>query len=151
LNKQVDKLDSYGLRNRLIWTINERFSVENILSFENSNQGGYPYAVYNDTLSKSKIAYNQQSSYKRNLLSDALVMKYHAQDFDLTSTTSYQYLSDKQSIDQDFTVDSLYFVIQNQKQNMVSEEIIIQSKNQKNTVGCLELTVLCSSLIISLM
>ncbi|MGB4577583.1 MAG: TonB-dependent receptor plug domain-containing protein [Paludibacter sp.] len=131
LNKQVDKLDSYGLRNRLIWTINERFSVENILSFENSNQGGYPYAVYNDTLSKSKIAYNQQSSYKRNLLSDALAMKYHAQDFDLTSTTSYQYLSDKQSIDQDFTVDSLYFVIQNQKQNMVSEEIIIQSKNQK--------------------
>jgi len=107
------------------------FSVENILSFENSNQGGYPYAVYNETLSKSKIAYNQQSSYKRNLLSDALVMKYHAQDFDLTSTTSYQYLSDKQSIDQDFTVDSLYFVIQNQKQNMVSEEIIIQSKNQK--------------------
>ena len=49
LNKQVDKLDSYGARNRLVWNINDKLSLENILSFESSTQGGYPYAVYNDT------------------------------------------------------------------------------------------------------
>lgn len=132
LNEQVDKLDSYGLRNRLIWKINDRLSIENILSFEHSVQGGYPYAIYNDSLKKAeKIAYNQQSGYKRDLLSDALVLKYIGKNFDLISTTSYQYLSDNQSIDQDFTVDSLYFVVQKQKQDMVSQEFTISSKKNE--------------------
>lgn len=131
LNQKVDRLDSYGLRNRLIWKINPRFSIENILSFEHSNQGGYPYATYNDSLKKAnKIAYNQYSSYTRDLLSDAVVLKYNAKNFDLRSTTSYQYLSDNQSIDQDFSIDSLYFVVQKEKQNMVSQEITLSSKGK---------------------
>ena len=132
LKDKVDKLDSYGFRNRLIWQITDRFSAENILSYENSNQGGYPYAVYNDSLNKAeKIAYNQYSSYNRGLLSDALVLKYRANHFDLIATSSYQYLNDKQSIDQDFSVDSLYFVVQKEKQNMFSQELIVKSKNDK--------------------
>ncbi len=112
LNKKVDLLDSYGMRNRLIWNVTDRFSIENILSFERSIQGGYPYAVYNEATGKAEqIRYNQESGYDRDLLSDALLLKYKADNYTLTSTTSYQYLSDKQSIDQDFTVDSLYFVI----------------------------------------
>jgi outer membrane receptor protein involved in Fe transport len=131
LNQKVDRLDSYGLRNRLIWKINPRFSIENILSFEHSTQGGYPYATYNDSLKKAnKIAYNQYSSYTRDLLSDAVVLKYNAKNFDLRSTTAYQYLSDNQSIDQDFSIDSLYFVVQKEKQNMVSQEITMSSKGE---------------------
>jgi outer membrane receptor protein involved in Fe transport len=108
LNKKVDLLDSYGMRNRLIWNVTDRFSIENILSFERSIQGGYPYAVYNEATGKAEqIRYNQESGYDRDLLSDALLLKYKADNYTLTSTTSYQYLSDKQSIDQDFTVDSI--------------------------------------------
>ena len=132
LNQKVDMLDSYGMRNRLIWNVTDRFSIENILSFEHSVQGGYPYAVYNESTGKAEeIRYNQKSGYDRDLLSDALLLKYKADNYSFTSTTSYQYLSDKQSIDQDFTVDSLYFVIQRQKQNMISEELIIQSNGKK--------------------
>lgn len=132
LNKKVDLLDSYGMRNRLIWNVTDRFSIENILSFERSIQGGYPYAVYNEATGKAEqIRYNQESGYDRDLLSDALLLKYKADNYTLTSTTSYQYLSDKQSIDQDFTVDSLYFVIQGQKQNMISQELTIQSNGKK--------------------
>lgn len=132
LNKKVDVLDSYGMRNRLIWNVTDRFSIENILSFEHSVQGGYPYAVYNESTGKAeKIRYNQESGYDRDLLSDALLLKYKADNYSLTSTTSYQYLSDKQSIDQDFTVDSLYFVIQRQQQNMISQELTIQSNGMK--------------------
>ncbi|MHB9055865.1 MAG: TonB-dependent receptor [Paludibacteraceae bacterium] len=130
LNEKVDKLDSYGIRNRMIWSISKPFSIENILSYENSKQGGYPYALYNDSTKKAKqIAYNQKSTYNRILLSDALLLNYNVKNFNLVSTTSYQYLSDIQSIDQDFTIDSLYFVIQQQKQTMVSQEITISSKN----------------------
>ena len=132
LNQKVDVLDSYGMRNRLIWTVTDRFSIENILSFEHSVQGGYPYALYYAANDKAeKIRYNQESGYDRNLLSDALLLKYKADNYTLTSTTSYQYLSDKQSIDQDFTVDSLYFVIQGQQQNMISQELTIQSNGKK--------------------
>ena len=132
LNQKVDILDSYGMRNRLIWNVTDRFSIENILSFEHSVQGGYPYAVYNESIGKTEeIRYNQESGYNRDLLSNALLLKYKADNYNLTSTTSYQYLSDKQSIDQDFTVDSLYFVIQRQKQNMISQELTIQSNGKK--------------------
>ena len=132
LNKQVDVLDSYGLRNRLIWMINDRFSIENIFSFENSKQGGYPYAQYFSAKdSVAAINYNQPSGYNRLLISDALLLKYNAEKFDLRATTSYQRLNDKQLIDQDFSADSLYFVVQNQNQNMLSQELTIQSKPDK--------------------
>ncbi len=132
LNKKVDVLDTYGFRNRLIYKLNERFSIENILSFENSIQGGYPYSQYfeaNDSV--AKIRYNQASGYNRQLLSDALVLKYTAPKFDLSAISSYQYLNDKQAIDQDFSIDSLYFIIQRQRQNMFSQEITIQAKKNK--------------------
>lgn len=132
LNEKVDVLDSYGLRNRLIGLINDRFSIENIFSLENSQQGGYPYAQYFAAKdSVGQIKYNQPSGYNRMLISDALLLKYNADNFDLRATTSYQYLNDKQYIDQDFSADSLYFVKQRQKQNMISQELTIQSKPQK--------------------
>lgn len=130
LNDKVDKLNSFGLRNRLIYKPNDHFSVENIISLENSDEGGYPFAQYNDSTKKvGKILYNQYSSYKRNLLSDAFLVKYQNRYFDLKATTAYQYFSDNQSIDQDFTSDSIYYVVQKQKQNMLSQEIILNSKN----------------------
>lgn len=127
LKQKVDQLDSYGFRNRLIWEINQSFSIENILSFEHSRQGGYPYAVFDNTTGTvSPVSYNQPSGYNRDLISDALVVKNKWDKFELTATTSYQYLGDKQYIDQDFTVDSLYFVVQKQHQNMISQELIFK-------------------------
>ncbi len=127
LKQKVDRLDSYGLRNRLIWQISETFSIENILSFEHSLQGGYPYAVFdNITGIISPVSYNQPGGYDRDLISDALVLKNRGKKFELTATTSYQYLGDKQYIDQDFTIDSLYFVVQKQHQNMISQELILK-------------------------
>jgi outer membrane receptor protein involved in Fe transport len=132
LNENVDVLDSYGFRNRLIWLVNERFSIENIISYENSKQGGYPYAQYFSAKdSVAQINYNERSGYNRVLISDALLLKYDAKNFDFRATTSYQYLNDKQFIDQDFSADSLYFVVQNQNQNMFSQELIFQSKPEK--------------------
>lgn len=127
LKQKVDQLDSYGLRNRLIWQISETLSIENTLSFEHSRQGGYPYAVFDNTTGiVNPISYNQPSGYNRDLISDALILKNKWKKIELTATTAYQYLGDKQYIDQDFTVDSLYFVVQKQHQNMVSQELILK-------------------------
>ena len=129
---QVDKLNSYGFRTRMIYEISKKLTVENIAGFELSKQGGYPYAIYNDSLGAAEeINYNQYSSYDRNLLSDALLIRYAGNNFELMSTTSYQYLDDFQGIDQDFTPDSLYYIRQKQNQHMISQEIILRSKADK--------------------
>ncbi|MBN1119418.1 MAG: TonB-dependent receptor plug domain-containing protein [Bacteroidales bacterium] len=132
LNNKVDASDSYGFRNRLIYIISESLTIENIANLEHSQQGGYPYAVYNDSLNKTEdVYYNQASSYARTILSDGLILRLSKDNWELTNTLSYQLLDDVQKIDQDFTEDSLYFVDQQMKQNMFSNEIIVRSKENK--------------------
>ncbi|MEX2371823.1 MAG: TonB-dependent receptor plug domain-containing protein [Bacteroidales bacterium] len=131
LNDKVDRSNTIGLRNKLSWQINDRLTVENIASFENSAEGGYPYALLNDSLLiPEEINYNQPSSYARSMFSDAVVISYQGENVEMKSTTSYQYLDDLQEIDQDFTPDSAYFVMQDQNQHMLSQEFILRSKGE---------------------
>lgn len=132
LDQQVDELDSYGLRNKLIYRFSDNLTIENIATFDQSKEQGYPYAVYNDSLQLAeKISYNQPSSYHRFIFSDGLKLKYSTFNWELQNTFSYQLLDDVQEVDQDFTSDSLYFVEQAMAQNMISEELTIRSKNNK--------------------
>lgn len=129
----VDKSDSYGFRNKLIWKPNGRLSIENVINAEHSRQGGYPYALFNPaTGSAEEIRYNQYSYYNRKMLSDAVMVTYSNDKSELKAITSYQYLDDYQSVDQDFTVDSLYYVTQLQKQHMISQEITLRSTTRNN-------------------
>jgi hypothetical protein len=115
-------------RNRVIYELTDRLSVENIAGFEISRQGGYPYALYIDSLkAAAPVNYNQYSSYDRDLFSDALLVRYSGKGYELVSTSSYQFLNDDQEIDQDFTPASLYFITQKQKQNMLSQEVVVRS------------------------
>lgn len=130
--ERVDKMNSFGSRMRFVWKISERATLENIAGFESSRQGGYPYALYNDSLDKAeKINYNQYSYYNRDIFSDALVFNYHTDNYELISTTAYQMLDDIQKIDQDFTGDSLYYVSQTQLQHALSQEITARSVGQR--------------------
>ena len=126
----VDGLGSFGLRNRLIWNAGSKLSFENIASFERSRQGAYPYSLLDAaTGTVAPIKYNEYSFYNRNLFSDAVVARYSGSGIEVLSTTAYQYLSDHQAIDQDFSELSVNFVHQLQKQNMVSQELILRSKS----------------------
>lgn len=128
----VDNLDSYGLRNRIIFTPSKPLQIENIASFENSKQGGYPYSVYNfNTQTFNPINYNRYSSYDRKLFSDALHLEVTNKKWKLTNTASFQYLKDAQLIDQDFTPSDLYFVRQFQDQKTFSNEMTAQSNTSK--------------------
>ena len=60
-----------------------------------------------------------------------LYLNYKAEGYEIVSTSAYQFLDDIQEIDQDFTIDSLYFVTQTQKQHMFSQEATIRSMGQK--------------------
>lgn len=128
LNAQVDESDSYGLRNRIIFKPNSNLTIENIANFEHSQQGGYPYAIFNDSLDRAEaISYNQASSYDRKMFSDGLNLTYSGNNWELTNTLSYQLLDDIQKIDQDFTADSMFFVDQLMEQHMLANELIVRS------------------------
>lgn len=127
---QVDESEVLGFRHKLIWKPAANLSISNIASFEHSDEGGYPYAIYDSTQGEAlPISYNDYSSYLRDMFSDALVFEYDAQNFTVKLTSAYQMLDDKQEIDQDFTPDSGYFVMQKQLQHMQSNELIVRSKD----------------------
>ncbi len=128
-NEKVDSLDSYGLRAKVQYLINENWSLDFTHSMEQSSQGGYPYAKFNtvDWVS-DPINYNQISGYERFLISDALKLKYDQSTYELINTLSFQKLDDTQSIDQDFTSDSVYFVGQLQDLSTYTDELLIRSK-----------------------
>jgi outer membrane receptor protein involved in Fe transport len=131
-DKPVDEADIASARLKLIWEPVSDLTATLISSVEYSEEGGYPYAIY-DSIEEEPldINNNQYSSYTRTMASNALVLKYDKKNYQIKMTTSHQMLDDNQSIDQDFSPDSLYFVVQEQVQQMVSNEIIARSKNNK--------------------
>ncbi len=125
--------DEYSLsgRTRFVWKISDKITLENIASYEKSKQNGFPYAHYDVSDNKAgDINYNQESSYKLDLFSDGLVLKYQNRAFELLSTTSYQYYDGTMAVDQDFTADSLYFFNIGDRQNMVSQEVVAKSHSK---------------------
>jgi iron complex outermembrane recepter protein len=131
-DRKVDHMDLYGFRNRLVWKVNERLTLENILGTEFSRQGGYPYARITDTTTMTgEVNYNHRSGYDRDMISNGLIASYKAGSFDVVATTSYQYLNDFQDVDQDFTAEPMFLATQAQLQHMVSQEVMLRSNNKK--------------------
>lgn len=127
-NEKVDMLDAYGLRLKLQYLISDKWSLDFTSNVDQSNQGGYPYALYDKaTQTDGLVNYNQKSGYDRYLMSNALRLKYISTGWEFSNTFSYQFLDDNQQIDQDFGVDSVYFAGQLQKQHNFANELIFQS------------------------
>lgn len=137
-NKKIDKGQSVGGRFRGIYLPTENWKVDLNVSYEYSDQGGYPY-IYTGNINPANqseelkpyigtISNNQESSYYRNLLNTGLNLEYQAQKFTLSAVTGFQYLKDRMFIDQDFTKDDIYTLEQKQRIHTLSEEIVMKSK-----------------------
>lgn len=130
--KAADRMSSYGVRNRLILQANDKLSIENIFSLEKSEQGGYPYAPYVDSIAAlGDVNYNASSGYERFMFNEGLNFNYEKEKWLVTATLACQYIDDKQDLDQDFTPKDFYFVSQNQKQNLYSGEMTARSTKNK--------------------
>jgi len=127
-NTPADKFDIYNGRFKLLFKPSDNFSSTLSLNFQRINQNGYPYALYDtETQTIGDVNYNDVSTYESSLLSLGLKMEYRAQNFILSSASSYQYMKDYQGIDQDFTPASLFWVDQNRKDGTWVEELNIRS------------------------
>lgn len=124
-DEKVDKGDEFGVRFRAIVTPSSLTKYDFSVSYDYTDQGGYPY--YYD----GKIAYNRRSSYNRHLLNAGLNIEHHAGDIVVNSVTGFQYLKDRMDMDQDFTPMDIYSLLQKQKSRQLSEEITVKRDGKR--------------------
>ena len=127
-DKKADDMKSGSARIRLEWKPRKNLSIGLMSSFDRSVQGGYPYAVCDSVTHKpGEVNYNDYSFYKRTLSTTGFSADYQGRGYSINSRTAFQYISDHQGIDQDFSPKSIYFARQDMKQKMFSEELNIKS------------------------
>lgn len=127
-NSNADPQNTASGRIRLSWKTSPFTTIHLLSQYEYSNQGGYPYGVINKQSGDLQpINYNDYSFYKRNMLTNGLTATHRTENIQINSQTAFQYITDHQGIDQDFSPKEMYFVNQNQKQHMLSEEFNLKS------------------------
>ena len=123
---------SGGGRIQIDWRASQRWKLSLTGDYESSDQQGYPYAYYDKAQHKTgDITYNDEASYRRDLLTSGLSAQYIHDRFIFTSTTGYQYLDDDMHLDQDFTPLSIFTLQQKQRMHAVSQEFAIKSHQGK--------------------
>lgn len=129
-NEYADQLkDAYG-RVALVWLLDNKWFLRVNSMLDYSNQGGYPYGKYNRLTGETEpVNYNRYSSYRRLLSTSGLNIHYAGENVSFSSQTAFQYIRDRQGIDQDFTSNDTYFVKNRLKQTMLSQEFMLKSNN----------------------
>lgn len=130
-DEMCDKGDGGSMRLRLQWLAG-RWSFDNALTASYTNEGGYAYRHYNsDTATYDPIAYNDPSGYERLSINEGFVAKYEGDKVRLSSVTSYQYLDDTMTLDQDFSPKSMFTMQQMQREHTITEEIVLRNSNRQ--------------------
>ncbi len=99
-------------------------SIDNVAAFSVLRQGGYPYA----SADSGRIDYNDESSYRRVGATEGLSIKYDWRRMSLSSISSYQYLDDEMTLDQDFLPLSYFTLTQAKRQHDITEDLVLRSK-----------------------
>ena len=138
LDKKVDDMQAGGGRMRAIWLPSDNWKLDFTVGYDYTDEGGYPY-YYTGKLKGEedradllgKIAYNQESSYRRSLLNTGLNIEHQADNFIFNAVTGFQHLNDRMFMDQDFSPMDTYTLEQKQRINSITEEITFKSKPGK--------------------
>lgn len=128
----VGATQTASVRGSLEWKPNEKIATSFQASYEYTDQNGYPYGKFNrETLLPEEIKYNDENFYKRHLFNNSIQFEYQGKGYKIVSTTGYQHLEDQMLLDQDFTEESIFGLVQEQKINAWTEEIVIRSTTEK--------------------
>ena len=110
-------------RAKLQWKASEDLRIDNVLSFSVSRQGGYPY----ESAKLGKISYNDTCFYRRTGISDGLTMELTRDKYKMTSITSYQYLDDNMTLDQDFLPVPYFTLTQKRREHALTHDLTFRS------------------------
>jgi len=110
-------------RMKLEWRNHDGWYIANVASASVSRQGGYPY----EWVETGKIAYNDTCFYRRTSVTDGLTIRKALEGFSLSSITSYQYIDDNMTLDQDFTEHDYFTLTQARREHAVTQDLIARS------------------------
>jgi iron complex outermembrane receptor protein len=127
-NARADKYKEAGGRFKLVWRPNQRWDVNLLADYQYTRQNGFPYGELSADGTTAKTNTNRQGNYRRNIFNTALNAMFHANGFDFTSTTSYQYLKDYMLMDIDYQPADYMYMEQRQFQNAFTQEFALKSQ-----------------------
>lgn len=114
------------------WRLSENLFLENVASAQRSSQNGYPYA----SIETNQINYNDTCFYRRIGITDGLTLKWVHDKFTLSSISSFQYIDDNMTLDQDFLPVSYFTLTQKRKEWAFTQDIVARGAAGKyNWIG----------------
>lgn len=121
--KNVDPELSASLRTKYIWRISDRVTLQNVASLSTLHQGGYAY----ENVESGQIAYNDTCFYRRFLFTDGLTLNWFADRFSFSSVTSFQYIDDNMTLDQDFLPLDYFTLTQKKREPAITQDFVLKS------------------------
>lgn len=129
-HERADKINEAGGKFRIIYTPTNKFTLDMISDYQYVRQNGFAYGQMDLTTGKvNSPSTNYQSIYSRTVSNNGLALHLKTNKFDISSTTSYQYLRDYMLMDQDYKPEDYMHFSQRQLQNALTEELVIKNKN----------------------
>ena len=123
--KKCDLERQGAARIKLVWRPSPSLTVSNTLSGSMSRQGGYPY----EWVETGRIAYNDTCFYRRTSVMDGLTINKHYDNWSLSSITSYQFIDDNMTLDQDFTPLPYFTLTQARREHAVTQDVVARGND----------------------
>ena len=114
-------------RLKLVWQPSSSLMLSNTLSASISRQGGYPY----EWVETGQIAYNDTCFYRRTSIMDGLTITKRFESWSLSSITSYQYIDDNMTLDQDFTPLPYFTLTQARREHAVTQDVVARGDDSR--------------------
>jgi len=121
----ADREENGSIRWKTAWRPSGNINIENTAALSLSRQHGYPYE-FSET---RRIAYNDTCFYRRTGISDGLTINWHISRLTLSSITSFQYIDDNMTLDQDFLPESFFTLTQKRHEWAFTQDFIAKGQS----------------------
>ena len=129
--ENVDWEESVSGRFRFVYTPGSRLTIDNSFMAGKVDQGGYAYGLYNPADgTTAPVSYNDPCGYERTSISNGLSVSYNTGKHIFSSVTTWQYLDDCMTLDQDFTPASMFIMQQAQHENTVTQDFTVKRSEE---------------------
>lgn len=118
-NSPAGQENNASIRWKTVFRPKLAHTITNTLAFSCARQKGYPY----ESVASGRIAYNDTCFYRRNYLSDGLIVAWAGKRVVVNSISSVQYLDDNMTLDQDFTPLDYFTLTQRRKEVTLTEDL----------------------------
>ena len=132
LDEWNDKLEEAGGKMRFVYQPTHRLTLDLTADYQWTRQNAFPYGLYDDDANTvADPSTTLMNGYKRQMVNTGLNISYKADNWLLSSTTSWQYLRDHMEMDQDYLPADYMHLSQLQKQQALTQELMIRSHGQR--------------------